>query len=316
MAIWNMTGHLLLRLIFQVVLLYDALGWEVRMPKEIHGLKGSCLVIPCSFSYTSNPPTNPRRVVWYQWVSKGYPLVYDPWYPNDVIEKFRGNTYLYGNSSWDCSLLIKNLKPSHHGEKIYTWIDPENIGKSTYAFYDVTSTILVDADPQFPSIYGGERTGETITVVCSAFHTCPYIKPTITLNDADSTHTGVKTVGLYIIAPSLVFLLTCIIATFIIYKKRHRQPLNNMQGSLTTFEQRRSRWNRFSRQFSRSEGRAGWSNRENRSEIRTNACTVTENKPFSKPRMPSPKSEPKSYSGHDSDAEYTNMDELNMYGNI
>ncbi|KAF4104365.1 uncharacterized protein LOC131554107 isoform X1 [Onychostoma macrolepis] len=372
MAIWNMTGHLLLRLIFQVVLLYDALGWEVRMPKEIHGLKGSCLVIPCSFSYTSNPPTNPRRVVWYQWVSKGYPLVYDPWYPNDVIEKFRGNTYLYGNSSWDCSLLIKNLKPSHHGEKIYTWIDPENIGKSTYAFYDVTSTILVDADPQFPSIYGGERTGETITVVCSAFHTCPYIKPTITLNGiegsdqidnehfkdglwkitltctgvvktesstvecsvtyhggitvaatkdinawyADSTHTGVKTVGLYIIAPSLVFLLTCIIATFIIYKKRHRQPLNNMQGSLTTFEQRRSRWNRFSRQFSRSEGRAGWSNRENRSEIRTNACTVTENKPFSKPRMPSPKSEPKSYSGHDSDAEYTNMDELNMYGNI
>ncbi len=127
-----------------VVLLYDALAWEVRMPKEIHGLKGSCLVIPCSFSYTSYPPANPRRVVWYQWVSKGYPLVYDPWYPNDVIEKFRGNTYLYGNSSWDCSLLIKNLEPSHHGEKIYTWIDPENVGKSTYAFYDVTSTILVD----------------------------------------------------------------------------------------------------------------------------------------------------------------------------
>ncbi|KAL0174937.1 hypothetical protein M9458_030905, partial [Cirrhinus mrigala] len=68
------------------VLLYDALGWKVRMPKDIHGLKGSCLVIPCSFNYTSNPPANPRRVVWYQWVSKGYPLVYDPRFPNDVIE--------------------------------------------------------------------------------------------------------------------------------------------------------------------------------------------------------------------------------------
>ncbi|KAL1261104.1 hypothetical protein QQF64_008931 [Cirrhinus molitorella] len=360
-----------------VVLLYSALAWEVRMPKEIHGLKGSCLVIPCSFSYTSDPPVNPRRVVWYQWVSKGYPLVYDPWYPNDVINKFKGNTDLYGNSSWDCSLLIKNLKPSHHGEKIYAWIDPENVGKSTYAFYDVTSTILVNADPQLPiiNIYGGERTGETITVVCSAFHTCPYSKPTITLNgiegsdeidnehfkdglwkitltrtavvkteslttecsvtyhggitvtatkdknaqshvqkDAVSTHTGPKTIGLYILAPLLVLLLTCIIAAFIIYKKRHRQPLNNMQGSLTPSEQRRSRWNRFSRQFSRSEGRAAWSNKENKSDIRTNTCTVTANKPFSKPRMPSPKSEPKSYSGYD--AEYTNMDELNMYGNI
>ncbi len=113
------------------------------MPKDIHGLKGSCLVIPCSFSYTSNPPKDPSRVVWYQWVSKGYPLVYDPWYPNDVIEKFRGNTYLYGNSSWDCSLLINNLESSHHGEKLYAWIDPENIGYRTYKFYDVTSTILV-----------------------------------------------------------------------------------------------------------------------------------------------------------------------------
>ncbi|XP_073674441.1 sialoadhesin [Garra rufa] len=326
-----MTEHLLLHLLFQGVLLYDALAWEVRMPKEIHGLKGSCLVIPCSFSYTSYPPVNPRRVVWYQWVSKGYPLVYDPWYPNDVIDKFKGNTDLYGNSSWDCSLLIKNLKTSHHGEKIYTWIDPENIGKSTYAFYDVTSTILVDADPQLPSIniYGGEKTGETITIVCSAFHTCPYSKPTIILNgiegsdeidnehfkdglwkitrtrtgvvktesliiecsvtyhgeitvtatkdknaqirvhkDTVSTHTGPKTIGLYILAPSLVFLLICIIAAFIIYKKRHRQPLNDMQGSLTPFDQRRSRWNRFSRQFSNSEGRAAWSNKENKSEIR------------------------------------------------
>ncbi len=97
------------------------------------------------FSYTSYPPTNPRRVVWYQYVSKGYPLVYDPLYPNDVIDKFKWKTDLYGDpSSWDCSLLIKNLEQSHHGEKLYTWIDPENVGKSTYKFYDVTSTIQVD----------------------------------------------------------------------------------------------------------------------------------------------------------------------------
>ncbi|XP_026137792.1 uncharacterized protein LOC113114909 isoform X1 [Carassius auratus] len=185
-----MMGTLLVHLLLQVVLLYDTLGWEVRMPKEIHGLRGSCLVIPCSFYYTSYPPVNPNRIVWYQYVSRGYPLVYDPWKPNEVIWKFRWKTDLYRSlHSWDCSLLIKNLEQSHQGEQLYTWIDPENVGKSTYAFYDVTSTITVDARPEQPSlsVYGGERMGDAITVECSTSHTCPYSKPTITLNGIEGS---------------------------------------------------------------------------------------------------------------------------------
>ncbi|XP_051720143.1 sialoadhesin-like [Ctenopharyngodon idella] len=421
-----MKAQLLLHLLFQAVLLFDTSAWEVKMPKDIRGLQGSCLVIPCSFSYSSYPPENPRRVVWYQWVSKGYPLVYDPLHADDVIEMFRGKTFLYGNpSNGDCSLLITNLEKSHNEEKLYAWIDPENIGWRTYAFYDVTSTILVDASPQQPSIsiYGGERMGETITMTCSTFHTCPYSKPSIILKGPEGTdklvnehikdglwnitltrtgvieteistiecsvthhggitvtatkdksakcvhqkitiepeladftegvaknficsvyHScqketptitwnyknmrvstwsktlssldrvtysnitflgskddhekklictvkfsgkditasvvlhvqyplliGMKTIGLYILAPSLVFLLTCIIAGVIIYKKRQRSK---------------------------------------------NACTVLGNAPFSKPHMPSPKSDPKSYYSNDYEAEYAEMDELNMYENI
>ncbi|XP_073674440.1 uncharacterized protein [Garra rufa] len=183
-------GPLLVHLLLQGVLLYDTLAWEVRMPKEINGLRGSCLVIPCSFSYSSYPPENPHRVVWYQWVSKGYPLVYDRLHPNDVIEKFRGKTDLYRTLVRDCSLLITRLESSHYGEKLYAWIDPENVGWRTYAFYDVTSTILVDASPRQPSIsvYGGEKMGDTITVACSAFHSCPYSKPTITLNGIEGSN--------------------------------------------------------------------------------------------------------------------------------
>ncbi|CAM4555639.1 unnamed protein product [Leuciscus chuanchicus] len=366
-----MTGPLLLHLLVQGVLLFDTLAWEVKMPKDIRGLQGSCLVIPCSFSYTSYPPKDPRRVVWYQWVSKGYPLVYDPLHADDVIGKFRGKTDLYGKSSWDCSLLIKSLEHTHHGEILYAWIDPENVGWRTFAFYDVTSTIVVDGNPEPPSIniYGGERMGETITITCSTFHTCPYSKPDIILNGTEGTdqldndhlkdglwkitltrtsvvkaesstiecsvihHGGItvtatksksgqstfhyeadktvelKTIWLQYLVPSLVLLLICILAGVIIYKRRHRQP--RTQGSITQFEQRRSCWNRFSRQPSMSERSAVQINSEHRSDIRTNTCG---NKPFSKPRMPSPKSEPKSNS--DYDAEYTNMDELSMYGNI
>uniref|UniRef100_A0A8C2I9A0 Ig-like domain-containing protein n=1 Tax=Cyprinus carpio TaxID=7962 RepID=A0A8C2I9A0_CYPCA len=170
-------------------MLSDALAWDVRMPKVIRGLSGSCLVIPCSYYYSSNPPKNPHRVVWYQWVSLGYPLVYDPLHPKYVIEKFRGKTDLFGSSSWDCSLLIKNLEQVHHGELLYAWIDPENVSWRTYKFYDVTSAILVDGIPQQPSIkiYGGVRTGDTITVVCSTLHTCPYSKPNITLNNIEGS---------------------------------------------------------------------------------------------------------------------------------
>ncbi len=49
--------------------------------------------------------------------------------------------------------------------------------------------LLFVASPQLPTIklFGGERTGDTITVVCSAFHTCPYSKPTITLNGIEGS---------------------------------------------------------------------------------------------------------------------------------
>ncbi|XP_073719467.1 sialoadhesin-like [Misgurnus anguillicaudatus] len=173
------------------VLLYETLAWEVRMPTEIHGLRGSCLVIPCSYSYTSYPPTNPRRVVWYQWVSRGYPLVYDPWYPNSVIDKFKGKTDIYRptNSDRDCSLLIKTVNPSHSKEKVYAWIDPDTIGWRTYKFYDVTSTIIVDTNPQQPiiNISGGLKIGDNITVACYILHTCPYRKPNIILKGIEGS---------------------------------------------------------------------------------------------------------------------------------
>ncbi|XP_065136635.1 sialoadhesin-like [Paramisgurnus dabryanus] len=181
----------LIYLLFQGVLMYETLAWEVRMPTEIHGLEGSCLVIPCSYSYTSNPPTNPRRVVWYQWVSRGYPLVCDPLNPDSVLDKFRGKTDLYNptNSEWDCSLLIKSVDSFHNGEKLYAWIDRENVGWRTYKFYDVTSMVIVDTNPQQPiiNISEGLKIGDSITVVCYTLHTCPYSKPNIILKGIEGS---------------------------------------------------------------------------------------------------------------------------------
>lgn len=120
-------------------------SWHVSMPRNIEAMLGSCVVIPCTFDYYRYPPRRPGRIVWYQYVRHGYPVVYDGWNPNEVIRIFRGKTSLassqYGKT---CSLEIYPVTWSHHRQTIYPWVDPENVGRSTYRFFDTTVTIDVE----------------------------------------------------------------------------------------------------------------------------------------------------------------------------
>lgn len=115
------------------------------MPSKIEGLRGSCLVIPCSFNYKWYPPRNPDRVVWYQnhWIR--YPLVYDTRHPESVIDIFRGKTSKAYVSRRDreCSLKIYPVTQSDHNQVIYPWVDPEYVGSDTYPFSDKTVMIEV-----------------------------------------------------------------------------------------------------------------------------------------------------------------------------
>ncbi|XP_045900128.1 uncharacterized protein LOC123967858 isoform X1 [Micropterus dolomieu] len=160
-------------------------AWHVKMPSNIKGLVGSCLVIPCSFDYIQYPPHNPHRVVWYQYVSRGYPLVYDDWNSNKVIDIFKGRTrVLTSKHRKICSLQISSVSWSHHRQKIYPWVDPENVGRSTYRFFDTTVTIDVVGKPEKPdiTIFGNMKVGQSVTVQCTVYHTCPTNAPTLSLN--------------------------------------------------------------------------------------------------------------------------------------
>ncbi|XP_043973386.1 myelin-associated glycoprotein isoform X2 [Gambusia affinis] len=179
--------HLLLHFWF-LGCLYSAIqAWRVDMPRHIKGLLGSCLVIPCSFDYYLYPPKRADRVVWYQYVSRGYPLVYDKWYPNNVISMYRGRTNVYtSKSEKTCTLKIERVNWNDHRQKLYPWVDPENVGRSTYAFYETTVTIEVVEQPEPPQImiFGERKVGNSVTVQCSAKHTCSTRPPTLSLNIA------------------------------------------------------------------------------------------------------------------------------------
>ncbi|XP_015254782.1 PREDICTED: sialoadhesin-like [Cyprinodon variegatus] len=169
----KMSSHFVLHLCILGSLYCTSQAWEIKMPRHIKGLLGSCLTIPCSFDYYRYPPKRADRVVWYQYVSRGYPLVYDKWYPNDVIPLYKGRTSVLGNRK-SCSLKIDTVKWNDHRQKLYPWVDPENIGRSTYAFYETTVTIEVIDSPKAPeiTITGERKAGNTVTVKCSAEHTC------------------------------------------------------------------------------------------------------------------------------------------------
>ncbi|CAN9514364.1 unnamed protein product [Ophioblennius macclurei] len=160
-------------------------AWDVQLPNQINALLGSCLIIPCSFDYHQYPPQRPNRVVWYQYENRGYPLVYDNWYPKSVISAFRGKTYVYTSKySKTCSLKIDPVTWDHHRRRIYPWVDPENVGKSTYRFFDKTVTINVQTSPNPPeiSIFGQMKVGQSVTVQCRVRHTCEKQPPSLSLN--------------------------------------------------------------------------------------------------------------------------------------
>ncbi|XP_039661215.1 uncharacterized protein LOC120561937 [Perca fluviatilis] len=155
------------------------------MPSNIRGLKGSCLLIPCTFDYYYNPPRRPDRVAWYQYASYSYPLVCKDWDMRDEIDEFKGKTWTPNSGSGrNCDLLIKPVTQHHHRQKIYPWVDPDYTGKYTHAFWDKTVTIEVVDRAEAPriTIYGDRKVGQSVTVQCTASHTCSIYPPDLSLN--------------------------------------------------------------------------------------------------------------------------------------
>ncbi|KAF3839919.1 hypothetical protein F7725_018636 [Dissostichus mawsoni] len=160
-------------------------AWHVKIPRNIKGLSGSCLVIPCTFDYYEYPPLRPDRVVWYQYKNKGYPLVYDNWYKDSVIKIFKDRTRVFTSKyKKTCTLEIYPVNQYHHQQKLYPWVDPENVGKTTFRFYDTTVTIeVVDwAATPYIMISGSMKVGQSVTVQCYVYHTCSTYPPTLSLN--------------------------------------------------------------------------------------------------------------------------------------
>lgn len=99
----------------------------------MEGVKGSCLIIPCVFSFPADVEV-PHGIttIWYYEHSRNRQVVHHSGDPTLVEKRFRTRAQLLGNPKYkECNLLLKDLSPQDSGSynfrfeisEINRWLD-------------------------------------------------------------------------------------------------------------------------------------------------------------------------------------------------
>ncbi|XP_054855584.1 myelin-associated glycoprotein-like isoform X2 [Eublepharis macularius] len=170
---------------FLLVLFYSpvSVAWSSTLPSSIQALKGSCVVIPCSFTFPGARDSWGRKfsVAWYQYWSRGYPEIYNSKSSRSVLAEYRGRTEVVGDLELgNCTLILKDVR-REDAMSYYVWINPDSV---SHRFYDVTVRLEVTDVPEQLKLNdpGLLTEGDRTSLACSALHTCPLFPPTITWN--------------------------------------------------------------------------------------------------------------------------------------
>uniref|UniRef100_A0AAY4ESE5 Ig-like domain-containing protein n=1 Tax=Denticeps clupeoides TaxID=299321 RepID=A0AAY4ESE5_9TELE len=167
-------------------------SWSAEIPETVSGLLGSCIVIPCSFTYpTHNLKTSEIIAIWH---TDSRENIYHP-EKSKVDAKYKGRTRLLGDLSHrNCSLKIEPLKRSDKGP--YTFrVEIED--KDKYSFKNSRVTA-------FERVISLNRLAQA---TCSVSHSCPANPPIITWSHSGATvtHSEHLTNGEWRMTSSLTF---------------------------------------------------------------------------------------------------------------
>ncbi|XP_059389714.1 myelin-associated glycoprotein-like [Carassius carassius] len=163
-----------------------AAEWSAEMPESVVGLSGSCVVIPCTFSYPADGKTYTEFTgVWY----KGYyELTVYHTDTSKISAAFQGRTSLTGDLRQnDCSLKISSLSSSDAGSFMFR-IEIKDLDKYTYG-KNITS-VTVNETTEIPISVEEEVTSvKPVTATCAVYHSCPSNLPRVTWNH-NGTHSS------------------------------------------------------------------------------------------------------------------------------
>ncbi|CAH2318640.1 sialoadhesin-like isoform X1 [Pelobates cultripes] len=153
-------------------------GQTWTFPDKIEALKGSCVVIPCSFTRTRSSMSD--DVVWYLYSRTYYIEVFNSRGNSETISAYRGRTSLVSAETMSCSLRINNVRGGDDAY-YYPGIDTNS---NAYEKYGNAVRLGLREKPHDPVIQwsGGMIEGQQITITCKVEHTCWSNPPTIEWN--------------------------------------------------------------------------------------------------------------------------------------
>uniref|UniRef100_A0A673XGP5 Ig-like domain-containing protein n=1 Tax=Salmo trutta TaxID=8032 RepID=A0A673XGP5_SALTR len=150
---------------------FDASSWTAEVPNSVSGLRGSPIVIPCSFNYLE-PEKKPSEFTGI-WFKDNNEVIYHPDSSN-IIQDYKGRTELVGDLRLkNCSLRIDPLHCSDKGPFTFRI---EIKGHDKYLYKDNTVSIAVSSK-------GG------LSAFCSVSHFCLSDYPLLTWS-----HSGIPSV--------------------------------------------------------------------------------------------------------------------------
>ncbi|XP_039579965.1 sialoadhesin [Passer montanus] len=148
-------------------------SWGVSYPEFLKASGGSCLVVPCTFSYPLGVTTADGIVaIWYKDYDGQRTLVFHSTTPQDVDPHFRGRAQLLGDpKARNCTLLLRGVTPGDSG--LYRFRFEIINGDRWSASRDVTLSISEDLER--PGVTGSEEQteGQRSTLECSTPYFCP-----------------------------------------------------------------------------------------------------------------------------------------------
>uniref|UniRef100_A0A8C1XFI7 Si:dkey-238d18.5 n=1 Tax=Cyprinus carpio TaxID=7962 RepID=A0A8C1XFI7_CYPCA len=148
--------------------------WSAKMPESVVGLSGSCVLIPCTFSYPENEKTYTEFTgIWY----KEYSAVVYNTDTSKIAGSFKGRTSLIGDLRQnDCSLKINSLSSSDN-----TFCTRRNKNNDFIQQF-LSSVSLQSKTPENPNVSVEEEvtSGKPVTATCAVSHSCPSDLPKVT----------------------------------------------------------------------------------------------------------------------------------------
>ncbi|KAG8433755.1 hypothetical protein GDO86_012206, partial [Hymenochirus boettgeri] len=157
-----------------VFFLSNGTNWSINIPRQLSAVAGSCVIIPCTFSYPSTSNLY-IKLIWLQ--------VKEHRKPKDEIIYHSGKmtynkrTTLTGQWRFkDCSLQIRDLRKE---DATSYRLMVEGVDDKNYTYPNAVSLQVEDKLP-IPYIQSPDSTiveGKNVTLTCRINHTCPYRPP-------------------------------------------------------------------------------------------------------------------------------------------